>query len=249
MGSCVNDAVMSMTKWKMGRGSALTKGELKHPHSRHPPFFPKLPHAPGNDAQVFGDEGRLPQGILHSGKKVVAGALDPPALPSGGGRSGDGPISLEGPEMVDAQDIALAEGRLDAPDPPAVAVGFQLVPVINGGAPQLAVLGEVVGRDAGDELGRAVLVQLEILAGGPDVGAVAGAIDGDVADELDARGSCLAAKRLQLLEEAELDVFGTLDVAASRLPQPAQSRLRVERQIGRSHPPRLVVVLTARGGK
>ena len=78
-----------------------------------------------------------------------------------------------------------AERRLAARDPPAIAVGRQRGPSVERVAPELAGGAEVVGRHAGDDGRRAALVELEQLRVGPDVGAVVGDEDRDVADDAD----------------------------------------------------------------
>ena len=119
-------------------------------------------------------------------------------------RIGDGVVLVKAAEVVDARDVVELGGRGDAVDPPLVAGGLQVLPVVEGVAPELAGGGEVVRRAAGDAHGAALLVQPEDLGIGPGVRAVHGDVDRDVAKELDAKGVDVAAELLPLLVEEVL---------------------------------------------
>ena len=94
---------------------------------------------------------------------------------------------------------------VDAAYPPAVAVGFHGVPVVEWIAPELAVLGEVIGRNAGDLCGDVVLVELEEARLAPHIGGVQRDIYGDIADEAHPGLARIAAQGVPLLEKEVLD--------------------------------------------
>ena len=66
-------------------------------------------------------------------------------------------------------------------DPPAVALFFVLLPVIEGIAPFLAGGAEIVGGNSGYGRGIALGIHLEQTAVGPDVCAIGGYEDGNIA--------------------------------------------------------------------
>ena len=139
-----------------------------------------------DEAEVFGDERDGAEGFDKAREELRARALDPFAMDGGFFFSGDGPVGLEAAEVVEADDVVHGVGAADAIDPP-VAIAFeQHVPAVEGVAPALAGLAEVVGGDAGDADGREVFAELEDVGMSPDVGAVVGDEDGDVANEADA---------------------------------------------------------------
>ena len=88
--------------------------------------------------------------------------------------------------MIEANGVVEGQAAADAGDPPVEAALAQHAPLVERVAPALAGRGEVVGRDAGDADRAALLVKLEDLGVGPDVGAVVVDEDGDVAEDADA---------------------------------------------------------------
>ena len=103
--------------------------------------------------------------------------------------------------MVYPDDVVELLRALDAPYPPAVAVGLHAFPVVDGVAPELPVLAEIVGRHAGDAGGYVLLVEQEALRVGPDVRGVERHIDGQVAYYLDAQRVHILAQLIPLLVE------------------------------------------------
>ena len=186
-------------------GVALgVEAELQDLHPGQARIPQELFHLGGGVAQVLGDELQVVEpGGQHAYQRHARTGL--PAAPLGGGvAEGHGPVALKAPEVVDADHVEELLRPLDAADPPAEAVGLVGVPVVERVAPELAVLGEGVGRDAGDLLGHAVLVQLEVPGLGPDVGGVQGHVDGHVPDEADAPVVGVIPQRVPLAEEQEL---------------------------------------------
>ena len=117
--------------------------------------------------------------------------------------------------MVDADHVIQLARAVDAADPPAEAVRLHHVPAIQRRAPELAVLAEIVGRDAADGGGDALVVHLEELGLGPHVGAVQGDVDGQVTDDLDVQAVEIRPQGRPLAEEQELDIDEQLHI----LPQ------------------------------
>ena len=79
-----------------------------------------------------------------------------------GGRIGRyDPGRGEGAEMVDAEQIDLPQRGPHAIDPPGVAGLGATLPVIDGISPELALRGEGIGRDAGDDGGTSLSIEPE----------------------------------------------------------------------------------------
>ena len=181
------------------------KGHLQDLHAGEASLPEKLPHRVGKIAQVLGDDGLLSQSPLHRPEELHPGPLPPVAVPGGGRLGRDDVVGVEPPEVVDPQHIIEALLPADALDPPGVAVGLHPLPVEEGVAPQLAVGGEAVRRDAGHLHGPHVPVQLELSGPGPHVGGVAGDIDGQVPDKADAQAVGVVLQGGPLAEEEVLD--------------------------------------------
>ena len=140
----------------------------------------------------------------------AAGAALPVARQRVARRRGHRPVGDEAAEVVDAGEVVEVEGAPQALDPPAVAAPLQRRPVVERVAPQLALVGERVGRRAGDGAG------LEELRVGAVVGAAGRDVDRDVADQLHAAVERVAAQRGPLAVEA--DLVGERSAAAERDP-------------------------------
>ena len=127
--------------------------------------------------------------------------------------------------MVDADGIVAASVAADAPDPPAEAVRAHPLPVVEGIAPELPVLREVVRRHAGDFHGIALLIQSEELPLAPDVGRVQGDVDGQVPDDLHAPLPGVGLQRRPLPVKEVLDIEVEVHILGEFLP-PGFHRLR-----------------------
>ena len=141
-------------------------------------------------------------------EKGRARGFNPLAVDGGFVLSGDGPVGLEAAEVVEADDVVEELGAADAVDPPGEARLLEDVPLVEGIAPALAGLREIVGRDTGNADGQEVLVELEELGVRPDVGAVVVDEDGDVANEADVAVGAVCAEGAPLLAEGELEGLG-----------------------------------------
>ena len=85
--------------------------------------------------------------------------------------------------MINPHQVVQAGSVPHSLDPPLVACLLMVGPVIQGIAPQLAVLAEIIRRDAGDVRGHSVLVDQQHLRMGPGIGAVQRDIDRHVAKQ------------------------------------------------------------------
>ena len=180
------------------------EGKLQNLHAGVARVPQQLAHRLSLEAQVLGDDVLPAQLFIDGLEEIQAGAGAPASVPGGFVAVGDGVIGVEAPEMVDAQRVVDGELEGDAAQPPLVAVLLHPLPVKEGVAPQLAVLGKAVGGTAGHLGGDAVPVQLELVRVGPHVGAVAGHVDGKVADDAHALAVGVGLEGAPLPEEQEL---------------------------------------------
>ena len=84
----------------------------------------------------------------------------------------DSPVCFKATEMVDTQEIGQSELTADTVDPPFIAGGLMVVPIIERIAPQLSGRTEIIWRDSGYAGRVALRIELEQLLVCPDVGAV-----------------------------------------------------------------------------
>ena len=120
--------------------------------------------------------------------------------------------------MVDADDVIEPPGAVHTADPPAEPGLGHFFIIVERIAPKLTVRTEVVGRDAGDLRGDIVFIQLEILRLAPHVRGVHGHIDGQIADDADAKRVDIGLERSPLPEKEKLNIGEQLNV---RLEEPA----------------------------
>ena len=198
--------------------AGVIKGELQHLHAGQAAVLQKLHHGGGHETQILGNEAHLGEPAHHRAQHVHAGALFPVAFLGALGGGGNGPVALKATEVVDADHVKELGSTADAADPPAPAVPAHGFPVVKGVAPELAVLGEVVGGNAGHHLGMAVPIQQEFLALAPDVGAVQRNVDGHVADDLDAQLVHIVLQCGPLGKEPVLHMGLEGDLVGKRLP-------------------------------
>ncbi len=107
--------------------------------------------------------------------------------------------------MIDADDIEEPEVVGEPLHPPAVPRRPQDVPVVDGIAPELPRLAEVIGRNARDETRFLRGIELEDAAVAPYVRAVVAHVDRNVAEEPHARAVATRFERHPLPEKEKLD--------------------------------------------
>ena len=116
--------------------------------------------------------------------------------------------------MIQSQRVVHFEAMGDAPSPPLVSVLFHRGKVEEAVAPDLSLCGERIGRDSRDGFGMPLLVEEELLPVRPDVHALGGDIERQVADDVDAARVDPALQKvplpvkLVLLEGVELYLAG-----------------------------------------
>ena len=170
-------------------------------HDRHPRVAEAVAQpldGRGDDAEVLGDQRQLPElrgrGVEHRAARPALPAARQRVPRSGRHR----PVGDEAAEVVDAGEVVELERAPQPLDPPAVAAALQRRPVVERVAPQLALVGERVGRRARHG------AVLEELGMGAVVGAAGRDVDGDVADQLHAAIYGVLTQRGPLAVEADL---------------------------------------------
>ena len=193
--------------------------KLQDLHAGEMEFIPKLFHLFGDDPQVFRDDRKLfSQLFLHSLEQLGAGAFQPFAVDCVLGICRNRPVGFESAEMVDPYAVYHLELALDPADPPCVACFLMLSPVIQGIAPQLSGLREIIGRDAG-HFGRISFgIQTEQFLLAPDITAVDCHEDRDVADDHDLFFVGVFLESVPLFLEQELREHIEADLIFQLLP-------------------------------
>ena len=201
MGAGVADAVHGIQVGQVVAFFPGVEAEFQNLHTGIAGIQLELTDLGGHVAQILGDEVQLRQGLPDGTEEALAGAGNPLAVPGGFVPGGNGPVAFEATEMVEANHVIHACGSGQSLDPPAVAGIGHLLPVVDGIAPELTVLGESIGGTACHHFGAAVLVQLEQLRLCPDIGAVQRNVNGHVTDDADALIVGVAPQRLPLFVE------------------------------------------------
>ena len=132
--------------------------ELQHLHPREMIVIPQGEHLRAKIAQVLGHQRKPRQPFIEGVQHRVPRRLDPRALHRRGAGGWDLPEGVKGAEMVDPQNIKELLAVADAVNPELIAVFFELFPVVDGIAPPLAGLREVVRRHPRHEGRPAVLL-------------------------------------------------------------------------------------------
>ena len=151
------------------------------------------------------------------------------------------PIASEPAEVVNAHHVVEATRCLYATLPPGVAVGRHPGVVVEGIAPQLTVLAEVVGRHARHPGRIVALVQLIVFWMGPHVSRVQRHVDGHVAKDAHATLMRIGAQGVPLPEEQVLHVGEQPHVAvqleriATTRVLPVQANVLVGPHVPRNH--------------
>ena len=134
------------------------------------------------------------------------------------------------------------EQRTEAVHPPGVACARECIPTVVGIAPQLPGRAEVVRRNTGDHCWPAVRLELKPLGPRPDVGAVVGDKDREIAHDVDRACVARLAYAVPLLEEEELRQLVQLNLLLPPGRPPRDGRRFAPCDIGFPHRPRHVLV-------
>ena len=187
-------------------GLARVKGELEDLHSREAGVLDQLRDARRQIAQVLRYEARVVEPVAQHAHEADSRPCAPLAVYRGGVAVGHRPVAVKAAEMVYAYDVVEVLRVLDAAYPPAIAVGFHMLPVVEGIAPELAVGREIVRRHARHSRRHIALVQQEALGVAPHVGAVQCDVYRDIADYLYAQRVDVLTQGVPLFEEQVLRV-------------------------------------------
>ena len=207
----------------MGKISVVrtaAKGEFQHLHAGIACAVQHLVYLFGKEAKILRNDIQLSQAPVHRLEQLHIRALAPMTLPCVLSAVGYTVIALEATEMVYPDRVVYLKSGAYPADPPAVLVLSHIVPAVQGVAPQLTGLGEIIRGHARDELGDARLGELEQLPVGPHVHAVVGHVDGDISDEADALLVGVGPQGLPLAVEAVLDEGVIVDLLPEQLPIP-----------------------------
>ncbi len=145
-------------------------------------------------------------------------------------------------------------GNVDQPvdgakplNPPAEAVLAHPLPVVERVAPELPGRAEVIRRHSGNLCAPPPGVELELRAIGPDVGAIVGDEDRDIAEDQHASLVGVASQRGPLPVERELSEGDGVDLGGQPLPgRGKRSRLAQPERRGPIDPARLPLLHTDR---
>ena len=204
MGAEITDAVLSAAVRQIVRVSVGVEGKFHNLHTRKAGIFYQLAHARGQVTEVFGNEVGLIEPAGQHPDQPHAGTLAPMSVFGSGFAARYRPVAVHPAEVVDAQHVKELCRTFNAPDPPAVAIGFHARPVVQRIAPELAGIRKGVGRNPGN-LFRAILrVQLEELRFRPDVCGIHGHINRNISDEPDALFDGICLQGFPLAEKQEL---------------------------------------------
>ena len=127
--------------------------------------------------------------------------------------------------MIKPHEVHQLQRAAQARDPPGETARGMHLPAVERIAPQLAGRAEIIRRHAGDDGGPARLVEVKQLPVRPDVGAVLGDEDRDVADDLEALAPRELAQRLPLTVEQKLLHADVVDFGVPLLAGRRHARL------------------------
>ena len=178
--------------------------ELEHLHSRVRRLSEQLAHRRSDDTEILRDNAAVSGLLLYHAEQVVLRTFAPLAAVGGLASERYRIVAVEADEVVDAHDVVYLLCKAYSADPPAVIVLLHSVPVVDRIAPELAVGGKSVRREACCHSRDSVAVKLEQLRLTPDVRAVKGAVYRDIADYLNAVVVGVFLELMPLLEELEL---------------------------------------------
>ena len=234
VGAGVHDAVRGVVPGEEGVGRVAVVGELQHLHAGQAELLDQGGHfgmesAPGPRPRWAGRPGLSPP----PGRRRPPGPTPSAPPPPWGSRRAP-PSSPRRPGSGRCAPGRRAPGGTAAwRDPPGVAVGGVAVPVVDGVAPQLPALGEVVGGHPGHHRGAQVGVEAEQGGVRPHVGAVPGHVHGGVAHDPQAQAPGALPQAAPLLEEQELAEGLALDLEGQggpSLPQRPRSAVAQRRR-------------------
>ena len=181
------------------------KGKLKHIHAREVIIIPQHQHLGPQVAEIFRDNFDVRIFLKQGIEELMAGSFDPLTFNRGRTGSGNLPVGIEGPEVIETDDIKEIFIISKAAEPEGKAVFLHILPVIDRVSPALAGGREVIGRHPGDKAGISVFVQQEVGTSAPAFGAVEADIERNVSHDLNAFGIGVFLELLPLFQDDVLN--------------------------------------------
>ena len=161
MCACVNDRILYVVVGQIVAGLTGIKGKLQHLHARISCAGQKLFGSRGDIAQVLRDDPYISEFLLDCAEEIKAGAFDDFAVLGCLVAVRNLVVFRKAVEVVDADHIVELIVALDALDPPVIVVLLELLPVVDGIAPELACRRECIGRAAGDNCRNQIFIKAE----------------------------------------------------------------------------------------
>ncbi len=189
----------------------IAEAELQDAHAGKAEFGAQRFDLIGDDAEIFGDDRKFAQFAIHGGEEFLTWAFHPAADAGRGAIGFHAPEGFEAAEMIEAKKVDDFEGFAETINPPAKSSFCDTPPVIGRRAPELAIFGEIIGRNAADGTRIAARIEIEKVAMTPDIGAVVFDVKGHVAHDEDVFRRARCVKGLPLAEEFELNEFVIAD--------------------------------------
>ena len=131
---------------------------LKDAHSRKAVRVAQVVDLRCNDPEVLGNDGYFAELGPYSFEKLIARHIHPCSVLGGFVVPWNFPCADESPEMIQTNDIDLAESAAKPRDPPSKSIAPHRIPVINRISPKLPRRRKVIGWYTGHDLWRSVIV-------------------------------------------------------------------------------------------
>jgi len=226
MRSRVNDIIMAVIMRKVGITRSTVESKLQDQHPGNIETLPERLHLRCDDAKVLGDERQSPtfDGVEQRLQQGCPGRLDPAAFHRCLRMRGYLPISLKPAKVVNSNPVIQHELPLEPREPPAKTIGLHALPPIMRIAPALSGRREIVRRNTRNDTGTSMLVEIEFIPSGPDIGAVARYKNRDIAKEQDAAVIGIRPQSLPLLEKDKLLKIDLTDTTRQSLARGAKCR-------------------------
>ena len=196
----------------------LAEGELEDLHPGKTERLTQPRDLGSDESEILRDHRKISQSRADRGEELVARSRNPAPIGRGLLRGRDLPVIDEAAEVVQSHQIRQPQVGSHPLDPPVIALLLHPIPAVGGIPPELAGGTEVVGRNAADPLRPPLLGELEEARVGPDIGAVEGRVDRQVAHDPHSAPMGRLLQPVPLEEEEELQVLVVGDLLGHLLP-------------------------------
>ncbi len=169
MSACVKHRVFHHIVRQIVAEIIGVESKLQYFHAGEAGAVAEVAHLFGHVAQVLSKQGQIAQFSFYRVEKLVGGSFDPLATAGCRIAVGHRPVGFETTEVVQTQHVIKTHLKTYAVDPPFIAVSLVGLPFEERAAPELAAIGEIIGRCAGDKSRVEVCIHLEKLRFGPDL--------------------------------------------------------------------------------